>query len=101
MADIQLLIKPNSRDSSAANMLLTKESIECELVKIEPNFYQVCFVLKSIERHFVEIYYDKEFVNMERPIKLDTFDVKRIKANISSTITFGEINTFTGIYRLY
>jgi hypothetical protein len=67
--DVKLVIKPNSRDSKDSGIsgsslsLLSREAIECQLVKLEKNAYQVFFELKSIERHYVEIYFNNEFVN--------------------------------------
>lgn len=36
---------------------------ECELVLIEKDFYEVFFVPKNIERHFVEIFFGNSLIN--------------------------------------
>ena len=72
------------------------ESVECKLVELEKNSYSVTFTPKTIERHTVEIYFDDVLVNAEQLIKIDVFDVSKIKARMPSSITFGEMNTFTG-----
>lgn len=40
------------------------EQIACQLKQIESNLYEVQFVPKSIERHFVEIYFDNQLINL-------------------------------------
>ena len=72
------------------------EPVECKLVELEKNSYSVTFTPKTIERHTVEIYFDDVLVNAEQLIKIDVFDVSKIKARMPSSITFGELNTFTG-----
>jgi hypothetical protein len=42
--------------------------IDCQIIKLEDYLYEVLFDLKNIERYFVEIYFDKEFVNNGRKI---------------------------------
>jgi hypothetical protein len=42
---------------------VSRETVDCEIVKLETGLYQVSFVLKAIERHYVEIYFNQELVN--------------------------------------
>lgn len=96
MTDIKVIIRPFSRESSLNFNSTTHAPIDCELIKLDSNLYQVNFELKSIERHFVDIVYEGSLINHDRPIKLDTFDVNKIRAKIPNTINYGEMNIFMG-----
>jgi predicted amidohydrolase YtcJ len=70
--------------------------VEEKVKTAKPGEFEVSFELKSIERHSVDIYFNSEHVHIDRPVKLDTFDVNKIRATLSSAINYGEINMFTG-----
>lgn len=109
MKKVSVYIKPISS-------IAEQDRIECELVMLEKDVYQVFFVPKKIERHIAEIYFGNQLINSgikqiynnnyfslfktflsnkDRPIKLDIFDVSKIKTKIPSKIIFGELNNFS------
>ena len=45
-------------------------SQECELVLLEKDFYQVFFTPKTIEKHYVEIYFGSLLINIGKLTKL-------------------------------
>lgn len=67
--NFKVIIKPISQKLNSgtqqkqANNQTLAQQIECDLLEIEKNSYQVFFTLKSIERHFVEIYFDNHLIN--------------------------------------
>lgn len=58
------LSEASSASSSASTAAtFTMEPIECHLKQIESNLYECEFEPKSIDRHFVEIYFDNQLIN--------------------------------------
>lgn len=53
--NFKLVIKPSNQESL--------EKIEYDVNHIEKNLYQISFTPRSIERHFVEIYFGNELIN--------------------------------------
>lgn len=59
----------SSESSSVSSSSICMEAIECQLRQLESNLYQCEFVPKSIDRHFVEIYFDNQLINFGKKVK--------------------------------
>ena len=56
-------LRENVRDLRLVIKTLSGVIIDSELIKTEQDYYEIKFVPTSIERHFVEIYFDDELIN--------------------------------------
>lgn len=56
-------LRENVKDLRLVIKTLSGVIIDSELIKTEQDYYEIKFAPTSIERHFVEIYFDDELIN--------------------------------------